>query len=70
MRLDGFFSRMCLMLICRRRSLPVPVTLKRFLAPLWVFILGIGFSLRRVGRPVSPRWRSSSVSVASRGRRR
>jgi hypothetical protein len=26
---------------CRPRTLPVPVTLKRFFAPLWVFILGI-----------------------------
>src|SRR5438067_569972 len=36
-----FFSRMWLFIACRRRSLPVPVTLKRFFAPLCVFCFGI-----------------------------
>src|SRR5262249_42593492 len=40
-RFDGFFSRMWLRFAFRRRSLPVPVILKRFAAPRWVFILGI-----------------------------
>src|SRR5215475_12047352 len=61
-------------LICRWRrwegyitTLPLPVSLKRFLAPLFVFILGISFSFkglqwryaRRLGMPV----------FTSRGRR-
>src|SRR5437868_5215775 len=37
-----FFSRMCDFIPCRRVSLPVPVSLKRFLAPEWVFCLGMG----------------------------
>src|SRR5579875_1922071 len=41
LRLGGFFSRMWLVKAWRPRSLPVPVTLKRFFAPEWVFILGI-----------------------------
>src|SRR5687768_2315653 len=41
MRFGAFFSRMWLLLTCRRRSLPVPVTLKRLAAPRWVFILGM-----------------------------
>src|SRR3954453_7195383 len=40
-RLADFFSRMCDFIPCRRISLPVPVILKRFLAPEWVFCLGI-----------------------------
>src|SRR5687768_12751224 len=44
-RLGAFFSRMWLLLTCRRRSLPVPVILKRLAAPRWVFILGIWGSL-------------------------
>jgi hypothetical protein len=32
-------------LACWRRSLPLPVSLKRFLAPLWVFIFGMGTDL-------------------------
>src|SRR6202035_2650067 len=36
-----FFSRMWLVEGCRPRTLPVPVTLKRFFAPECVFILGI-----------------------------
>ena len=36
-----FFSRMWLVKGCRPRTLPVPVTLKRFFAPEWVFILGM-----------------------------
>src|ERR1700761_8696401 len=40
-RLADFFSRMCDFMPCRRISLPVPVILKRFLAPEWVFCLGM-----------------------------
>src|SRR5438874_10722754 len=41
-RVEGFFSRMWFMKARRRRILPVPVILKRFAAPLSVFIFGIG----------------------------
>ena len=44
-RVEGFFSRMWFMKAWRRRSLPVPVTLKRLAAPRWVFIFGIGLLL-------------------------
>lgn len=40
-RLAVFFSRMWLLLALRRMILPVPVVLKRFFAPLCVFIFGI-----------------------------
>src|SRR5438477_3525342 len=39
---DGFFSSRWFMKALRRRILPVPVILKRFAAPLSVFIFGIG----------------------------
>src|SRR4030095_7790531 len=41
LRFDDFFSRLWLLIPCRRRSFPVPVTLKRFFAPFDVFIFGI-----------------------------
>src|SRR4029077_21287586 len=41
LRFDDFFSRLWLRIPCRRRSFPVPVTLKRFFAPFPVFIFGI-----------------------------
>src|SRR6185436_15686383 len=41
LRFDDFFSRLWLLIPCRRRSFPVPVTLKRFFAPFPVFIFGI-----------------------------
>ena len=41
LRFGDFFSRMWLEKACLARTLPEPVTLKRFFAPLWVFILGI-----------------------------
>src|SRR5436305_2724295 len=44
---------MCERIPCRRVNLPLPVVLKRFLAPEWVFIFGI---------------RCSSVPVLVRGR--
>src|SRR5687767_8719991 len=44
-RVEGFFSSMWFMKAWRRRSLPVPVTLKRLAAPRWVFIFGIGLLL-------------------------
>src|SRR5262245_40456696 len=40
LRLALFFSRLWLFIPCRRRSLPPPVTLKRFFAALFVFCLG------------------------------
>src|SRR3954447_4402426 len=46
-RVEGFFSRMWLRIARRRRSLPVPVALKRLAAPRWVFIFGIWDFLRR-----------------------
>src|SRR5882757_10459086 len=52
LRLGDFFSRMCDFMPCRRISLPVPVILKRFLAPEWVFCLGMlgsGWSGRGLG---------------------
>src|SRR3978361_1647693 len=52
LRLGDFFSRMCDFIPCRRISLPVPVILKRFLAPEWVFVLGMlgsGWSGRGFG---------------------
>src|SRR5688500_8505169 len=39
-RLDVFFVRIWLLNAFRRRTFPVPVTEKRFFAPLWVFIFG------------------------------
>src|SRR5688500_2479994 len=39
-RFDVFLVRMWLLNAFRRRTLPLPVTEKRFFAPLWVFILG------------------------------
>jgi len=41
LRFGDFFSSMWLEKECRPRSLPFAVTRKRFLAPEWVFILGI-----------------------------
>ena len=41
LRLGDFFSSMWLVNALRPRTLPVAVTLKRFLAPEWVFIFGI-----------------------------
>ena len=42
MRLGVFFSRMCVENARRPRTFPVAVNLKRFLAPEWVFIFGMG----------------------------
>ena len=42
LRFGDFFSRMWLEYARRPRSLPLAVRLKRFLAPEWVFIFGIG----------------------------
>src|SRR6202035_3195335 len=41
-----FFSRMWLVKGCRARTFPLAVTLKRFLAPEWVFIFGMIASRR------------------------
>src|SRR6202030_2775414 len=46
LRFGDFFSRMWLVNGCRPRTLPVPVILKRFLAPECVFILGMIASRR------------------------
>src|SRR5687768_18543301 len=43
-RLADFLVRMWLLNAFRRRTFPVPVTEKRFFAPLWVFIFGIASS--------------------------
>jgi len=43
LRFDDFFSRLWLLIACRRRSFPAPLTLKRFFALRDVFIFGIGF---------------------------
>src|SRR6266550_5631869 len=40
-RLEVFFVRMWLLNALKRLTLPVPVSLKRFLAPRWLFIFGI-----------------------------
>lgn len=51
-RRDDFFSRMWLRLRLRRTSLPVPVVLMRFFAPLCVFIFGMCCAfLREHGPP-------------------
>ena len=42
LRFGDFFSRMWLENACRACSLPVAVFLKRFFAPEWDFILGMG----------------------------
>ncbi len=42
LRFGDFFSRMWLENECRALTLPFAVSLKRFLAPEWVFIFGIG----------------------------
>src|SRR3954451_4034453 len=44
-RFGDFFSRVWLEKARRPRSLPVAVFLKRFLAPEWVFIFGIGLGI-------------------------
>jgi len=43
--LGDFEVRMCRVFVWFRLILPVPVLLKRFFAPVWVFNLGIFFSL-------------------------
>src|SRR3970282_1945647 len=42
LRFDDFFSRLWLLIACRRRSFPAPLSLKRFFALRDVFIFGIG----------------------------
>lgn len=49
-RFGDFFSRMWLEYARRPRSLPVAVFLKRFLAPEWLFIFGIGPVLKQTAR--------------------
>src|ERR671914_585362 len=44
-----FFSSMWFSLVCRRTSLPVLVTRKRWAAPRWLFILGTGSPGRFLG---------------------
>src|SRR3990172_7282421 len=43
LRFDDFFSRLWLLIACRRRSFPAPLSLKRFFALRDVFIFCIGF---------------------------
>src|ERR1035438_10693213 len=53
--LGDFEVRMCRVFVWPRLILPVPVWLKRFFAPVWVFNLGIFFSLSsRAGRTHPP----------------
>jgi UDP-N-acetylglucosamine 2-epimerase (non-hydrolysing) len=47
LRFGDFFSRMWLEYARRPRSLPVAVLRKRFLAPEWLFIFGIGSLLKQ-----------------------
>jgi hypothetical protein len=51
--------RMCRVFVCPRLILPVPVLLKRLAAPVWVFNLGIVFSLSAEASKLSLRlpWR-------------
>jgi UDP-N-acetylglucosamine 2-epimerase (non-hydrolysing) len=49
LRFGDFFSRMWLEYARRPRSLPVAVLRKRFLAPEWVFIFGIGLAIEAEG---------------------
>jgi hypothetical protein len=52
-RFDDFLVRIWLLYAFIRRTFPVPVIEKRFLAPLWVFIFGMTNSratvIRRTG---------------------
>src|SRR5262249_24381261 len=50
LRFGDFFSSRWLRIAGRRISLPVPVTLKRFLAALCLFVFGISFGHSRVLR--------------------
>src|SRR3954452_14308872 len=50
LRVEDFFSNRWFLKALRRVIRPVPVTLKRFLAPVSVFILGIGASGLLAGR--------------------
>jgi hypothetical protein len=43
---------MWLLYAFRRRTFPDPVTEKRFLAPLWVFIFGMFYSRQRSTTPM------------------
>jgi UDP-N-acetylglucosamine 2-epimerase (non-hydrolysing) len=49
-RFGDFFSRMWVEKARRPRSLPLAVLRKRFLAPEWVFIFGIGMRIEADGR--------------------
>src|SRR5262245_13906614 len=77
-RFEDLPDMMCRLPAGRNNTLPVAVTLKRFFAPLLVFILGTGLSSfghggrrRTRGRGGGRRQgRRSSSSFASRGRRR
>src|ERR671932_2445874 len=51
----AFLRRLWLFIPLTYITLPVPVILKRRLAPLWVFILGIGCSSSRRERSRTPR---------------
>ena len=57
-RFGDFFSRMWLEYARRPRSLPVAVLRKRFLAPEWLFIFGIGVAIEADARI---RWRGVRI---------
>jgi RimJ/RimL family protein N-acetyltransferase len=55
LRLALFLPRMWLVIACLPRTLPLGVTRKRFLAPEWVFIFGIGGLLKQTASPFPER---------------
>ncbi len=61
-RFGDFFSRMWLELARRPRSLPLAVLRKRFLAPEWVFIFGIGTRIEADARLRSRRRLAKQVA--------
>src|SRR5687767_11483613 len=66
---EDFFSRMWFMPARRRRRRPVPVTLKRLAAPLWLFIFGMFSSpgLQRLLRRLGLAGRSARLGLGSAG---
>lgn len=76
LRFGDFFSRMWLENACRALTLPLAVSLKRFLAPEWVFIFGMKAAVKQIVRGVSAATPRAAVNKAdalqkpgARGRR-
>src|SRR5258708_18913766 len=67
LRFGDFFSRMWLEYARRPRSLPVAVLRKRFLAPEWVFIFGIGVVIEADGAARALRSRSAGLAPGYAG---